>query len=138
MHIEAFRLSSIAKRTRHATVQWRVLNSAARTIIVTVGIFGIVLAVYGVFNSLSATNATAASVLVAVVFGVATIFQQRQSQRREHTVHLLTEILGTGHVSAGIAWIVDRQINNEPITGQMSAEERHHIRVALDYYEVIS
>jgi uncharacterized protein DUF4760 len=73
-----------------------------------------------------------------VVFGVATIFQQRQSQRREHTVQLLTEVLATGHVAAGIAWIADRQMNNEPIPEQMSTEERHHVRAALNYYELIS
>src|SRR5579862_1143135 len=138
MHIKVFRSPSIANGIRHATVRWRTLNPAARTIITTIGIIGIVLAAFSAFNTINALKGIAASVLVAVVFGVATIFQQRQSQRREHTVQLLTEIVATGHVAAGIAWIADRKMNNEPITKQMSTEERHHVRAALDYYEVIS
>jgi hypothetical protein len=138
MRIKVFRLPSIANSIRYATARWRVSNPAVRTIIITVGTFGIVLAIFSVFNAINPLNTTAASILVAVVFGVATIFQERQSQRREHTVHLLNEILATGHVAAGIAWIADRQMNNEPITEHMSAEQRNHVRAALNYYELIS
>jgi hypothetical protein len=106
--------------------------------IITAAIFGIVLAAFTLVNTINALNATAASVLVAVAFGVATIFQQRQSQRREHTVNLLAELISAGHVGAGIAWVADRQMNNEPVTEKITAEERRHVRAALNYYELIS
>jgi hypothetical protein len=138
MHIKAFRLPSMNKNVHYVRVRWHTLNPATRTAMAAVTIFGIVLAVFTVFNAISPINATAASVLVAVVFGIVTIFQQHQSQRREHTVNLLTGFLATGHVAAGLAWIADRQLLNEPIAEQPSMEDRHHISVALDYYELIS
>jgi len=138
MRIKLRRLGSITNSFRQITRQWRIFNPAARTAITTVGVFGAVLTAFTLVNTINALNATAASVLVAVTFGVATIFQQRQSQRREHTVSLLTELISAGHVGAGIGWVADRQMNNEPITEKISAEERRHVRVALNYYELVS
>lgn len=138
MLIKLKRLSLAASSIRHALIQWRLANPAIRTILIGIGTTGLALGIFGAVNAIDVINATAASVLVAVVFGVVTIFQQRQSQRRQHTVDLLTEFLSADRISTATAWLADRRITQKPVTKEISASERSHVIAAFDYYELIA
>jgi hypothetical protein len=138
MRINLERLPLTAAHVRHVSTWWRIANPTLRTTAITVGTLGIVLGIFGALNTIETINATAASILVAVIFGIVTIFQQRQSQRRQYTVDLLTTFVSNDRVSSATAWLADRRINNKPITGKVSAYERSYVSAALDYYELIA
>ena len=138
MLIKLKRWSPAARSIRHASIRWRLANPALRTILIGIGTAGLVLGIFGAVNAIEVINATAASVLVAVVFGVVTIFQQRQSQRRQHTVDLLTEFLSADRISTATAWLADRRITKKPVTGEVTASERSYVIAAFDYYELIA
>lgn len=138
MLIKLKRSPPLASNVRRALIQWQLANPAVRTILIGIGTAGLVLGIFGAVNAIDVINATAASVLVAVVFGVVTIFQQRQSQRRQHTIDILTEFLSADRVSAATAWLADRRITKKPVTGEVSASERSHVIAAFDYYELIA
>jgi hypothetical protein len=123
---------------QHAPIRWRVANPTLRTLVIAIATAGVVLGIFGVLNAIGTINATAASILVAVVFGISTIFQQRQSQRRQYTVDLLTEFVSSDRVSSAAAWLADRRINSRPVTEKVSAQERGQVSAALDYYELIA
>jgi hypothetical protein len=113
MPIKLDQLHLTANNVRRASIRWRLANSMLRTIVITIGTGVIVLGSFGVLNAIEVINATAASVLVAVVFGVITIFQQRQSQRRQYTVDLLTVFFSGERISSATAWLAHREVTKK-------------------------
>jgi hypothetical protein len=138
MRIQLYRLPLTATSRRHVSTWWQIANPALRIMVIVIGTLGIVLGIFGALNTIETINATAASILVATIFGVVTIFQQRQSQRRQYTVDLLTTFVSGDRVSSATAWLADRGINNKPITGKVSSDERSRVSAALDYYELVA
>jgi hypothetical protein len=138
MPIKLDQLHLTANNVRHVSIRWRLANPILRTIVITIGTGVIVLGSFGVLNAIEVINATAASVLVAVVFGVVTIFQQRQSQRRQYTVDLLTVFFSGERISSATAWLAHREVTKKPVTREISVNDRDHVIAALDYYELIA
>lgn len=83
-------------------------------------------------------NDTAASVMVAIVFGVTTVLQLRQSQRRQHTVELITNFQSTETLAAADIWMAGRIAAGRPVGGDVTPEESQHVITILDYYEFLS
>lgn len=81
---------------------------------------------------------TAASILVAVVFGAATVLQTRQTQRRQHSVELIMNFQTTDALVAADAWMACRIAAHEPVGPEVSADEARHVITMLDYYEFLS
>lgn len=81
---------------------------------------------------------TAASILVAAVFGVATVLQLRQTQRRQHTIGLLTNFQSTESLNAADMWMAQRIATRLPIDDDLSPDDRRHVIAMLDYYEFLA
>lgn len=85
-----------------------------------------------------AINETAASVLIAVVFGVSTVFQVRQTQRRQHTVDLLTNFQSSEALSVADVWMAHRIAQHRQIEVDIPLDEERHVIAMLDYYDFLS
>ncbi|THV37161.1 DUF4760 domain-containing protein [Glycomyces buryatensis] len=83
-------------------------------------------------------NDTAASVMVAVVFGATTVLQVRQSQRRQHTVDLITNFQSTETLAAADMWMAERIAAGRPVDADVTPDESLHAITILDYYEFLS
>jgi hypothetical protein len=99
--------------------------------------------VFGVFAGLRAgveIEATAASVLVAIVFGVATVALQRQAQRRQATVGLVSLLVSDDRIAPAETWLADRALRGQLITEEIvgSPADRQRVAAVLDYYEMLS
>jgi hypothetical protein len=93
---------------------------------------------FAVLSTIDFIDATAASVLVAVFFGVFTVLQQRQSQRRQHTVELITAFQTAEQLCAADRWMARRITAGEPVGTTLSADDEAHVIVMLDYYEFLA
>lgn len=125
-------------RLRVARVRWHQSNPLLRT---GIQVGAAALLAVGGFALLMArddVNETAASVIVAVVFGVATVLQLRQSQRRQHTVELITNFQSTETLAAADGWMADRIASGRPVGADATGIEFHHAMTILDYYEFLS
>jgi hypothetical protein len=82
-------------------------------------------------------GAEPAAVLVAVVVGVATVWQQRQVQRRQHTITLLSA-LQTGRLADADEWMARRIATGPPVGPDLLDREHSHVLGLLDYYEFLA
>jgi hypothetical protein len=125
------RLSRIRLRWHLASPLFRLLTQA--------GVVAVAAVVGFAFLSIgNAINETAASVLVAVVFGVATVLQLRQAQRRQYTVGLLMNLQSTLTLSAADMWMAQRIASHREIDDEVSTGDMQHVIALLDYYEFLS
>jgi len=131
-------MNGMSNSFRLAQVRWRLAGQPVRLVVTAVGIGALALTAFAGLSATGKIDLTAASVLVAVVFGVVTIRQQQQSQRRQHTVDLITAFLNTDRLSAADAWIADRILTGRPITGDIPVAERSYVISMLDYYEFLA
>ena len=123
---------------RRALLRWRVQNLAVRVGVQALAGAAIGFAAFRVLLSNSAVDATAASVLVAVFFGLFTVLQQRQSQRRQHTVELITAFQTAEELCAADRWMAERIAAAEPGGADLEPAEAGHVMVLLDYYEFLA
>lgn len=77
--------ASHESRLRRIRVRWRLLGLPVRLAIQTAAVTAAGFAIFAILQTTDAIDATAASLLVAVVFGSATVLQHRQAQRRQYT-----------------------------------------------------
>jgi hypothetical protein len=110
---------------------WRVVPQAAVTI-------ALVATAFSLLTMRNEINETAASILVAVVFGVATVVQLRQSQRRQHTVGLITAFQSTEVLAAADTWMATRISRRHRVEAGIPADDERHVISMLDYYEFLS
>lgn len=119
-------------------LRWSLASPVLR--VTTQGVVTAILAAatFIVVTSGSEINETAASVLVAIVFGVATVYQVRQSQRRQHTVELLNAFQSSEVLSAADVWMVRRIAAHQPIGCKPPEDDDRHVISLLDYYEFLA
>jgi hypothetical protein len=127
-----------AGRLRRAQLRWRLTGLPLRLAIQAAAGAAIGIAVFAVLRTNDTIDATAASVLVAVFFGIFTVFQQRQAQRRQHTVELITAFQTSDQLSAADKWMVERITNARPVEVDVSPDDEGHVVVLLDYYEFLA
>lgn len=123
---------------RRAQVRWRLTNPVLRVVVQGGVVAGLAVAAFSFLSSGNEVNETAASVLVAVVFGVATVLQLRQSQRRQHTVELITAFQSSEMLSAADTWMATRISTHRPIEVDVPAGDERYVIAMLDYYEFLS
>jgi hypothetical protein len=119
-------------------IRWRLARKPLR--LATQG-GGVALPALGTFIFLrnsGQVNETAASVLVAVVFGVVTVLQQRQAQRRQHTVGLITAFQTADRLCAADVWMGSRISRRIPVDADVPAADEPHVITMLDYYEFLA
>lgn len=99
---------------------------------------GVVIAGFAGLRIGDRIDATSASVLVAVIFGAATVLQVRQNQRRQYTVELLTNFQTTDALAAADAWMAARIADHREVSSDLPADELRYAMVMLDYYEFLA
>lgn len=125
-------------RLRRVRVRWHLANPLVRLLTQAGVVALLVVAGFAFLSVGNAINETAASILVAVVFGVGTVLQLRQTQRRQHTVELLTNFQSTEALSAADMWMAQRIASHRQIETDLPFEEERHVIAMLDYYEFLS
>lgn len=95
-------------------------------------------AAFAFVSSGAAVDETAASVLVAVVFGVTTVLQLRQSQRRQHTVELITGFQNSEVLAAADTWMTTQIGSRRQVAIDIPPADERHVIAILDYYEFLS
>ena len=125
-------------RIRRVRLRWHLISPPFR-LLAQAGMVAVAALVgFAVLSIGDAITETAASVLVAVVFGAATVLQLRQSQRRQYTVGLLTNLQSTDTLSAADMWMAQRIASHREIDADVSTEDMRHVIALLDYYEFLS
>ena len=125
-------------RSRQLRLRWHLAGPLFR-LLAQAGVVAVAAVVGFAFLSIgNVINETAASVLVAVVFGVATVLQLRQAQRRQYTVGLLMNLQSTLTLSAADLWMAQRIAAHREIDDEVPAEDMQHVIALLDYYEFLS
>ncbi|MEU4312821.1 hypothetical protein [Nocardia sp. NPDC024068] len=126
------------RRIRRIRVRWRLLNQPLRLTVQTMttalaGVTGFV-----VLQANTAIDATAASVIVAGVFGSVTVLQHRQGQRRQYTVELIAAFQMTDQLAVADAWMARRIAAGLPITAEIGEADEPFVIAMLDYYEFLA
>jgi hypothetical protein len=125
-------------RIRRVRLRWHLINPVFRLLAQAGMVAVVALAGFAVLSIGDAITETAASVLVAVVFGVATVLQLRQSQRRQYTVGLLTNLQSADVLSAADMWMAQRIASHREIDADVPTEDMRAVITLLDYYEFLS
>lgn len=123
---------------QQARIRWRMANPALRLAVQVGAVAALAMLGFTVLRNNSGINETAASILVAVVFGAATVFQQRQSQRRQHTVELVTAFQKSEGLSAADTWMAARIKAGRAVGPDVPADEEQRVIAILDYYEFLA
>ncbi len=118
-------------------MRWRLAGAQVRLLALAAAAASFVLAAFAVLRLGVAVDATAASVLVAVVFGLAAVYQNRQSQRRQHTVGLIAAFTAEDLCLAD-GWMASRIRTGSAVEADVPAAQEAHVRVLLDYYEFLA
>jgi hypothetical protein len=125
-------------RIRRVRLRWHLSRPPFRLLAQAGMVAVAALAGFAVLSIGDAITETAASVLVAVVFGAATVLQLRQSQRRQYTVGLLTNLQSTDTLSAADMWMAQRIASHQQVDDDVSTEDMRCVIALLDYYEFLS
>lgn len=119
-------------------LRWRMAGRPVRVTVLSVAVIVVVLLGFLALTASSRINPTAASILVAVILGVATVFQQRQIQRRQHTVKLLTSFQSSERLAAADAWMAERIRLGRPVPTDIGADDDARVIMLLDFYEFVA
>jgi hypothetical protein len=120
-------------------LRWQQVDPRLRIAVQSLAAAGLVVLIFGALRApVRGVNETAASILVAVVFGAATVLQTRQTQRRQHSVELIMSFQTTDALVAADVWMADRIESGEPVGPALPADEQRHVVTMLDYYEFLS
>jgi len=135
-----FRLarSALADWFRREHVRWRLARKPLRLVAQAIATALLALAGFLFLRVGGDVDETAASILIAVVFGVVTVFQQRQAQRRQHTVALLTAFQSADQLAAADVWMASRISNHHEVTADIPEPDECHVITMLDYYEFLA
>ncbi|MGF1663849.1 MAG: hypothetical protein ACFCVG_15555 [Kineosporiaceae bacterium] len=118
--------------------EWQVTDSIVRLslqlgAIVVLGLLG-----YRFLEGYQSVDSTAASILIGVVFGVATFLQNRPTQRQQHTVQVINEFQSSDRLCEADTWMAHRIARGEKLPVDPEPPEEVTLVVILDYYEFIS
>jgi hypothetical protein len=123
---------------RRLRVRWA-LSSPLLRVAVQAAVIAVVAGVgFGFLSTRSDIDETAASILVGVVFGVATVLQLRQAQRRQHTVELLATFQAAELLAAADSWMATRISSRRRVDADVPADDERYAMTMLDYYEFMS
>jgi hypothetical protein len=129
---------SFADRMGRMQVAWRFAGFPVRLAVLVAAGVVVCAAVVAIVSSSQRVDATTASILVAVFFGVTAVVQQRQTQRRQHTVDLITAFQTADALSAADAWMADRITRRATVGGDVLGADQGHVMTLLDYYEFLA
>jgi hypothetical protein len=130
--------NGLATWFRRERVRWRLARKPLRLVAQAAATALLALAGFLFLRAGGDVNETAASILIAVVFGVVTVLQQRQAQKRQHTVGLITAFQSADHLAAADVWMASRISNNREVTGDIPDADECHVITILDYYEFLA
>ncbi|MGH3905484.1 MAG: DUF4760 domain-containing protein [Pseudonocardiaceae bacterium] len=130
-----YRLASWIRRQQG---RWWLSGKPLWIIAQGIGVAALATAVFIFLRASGDINETAASVLVAVVFGVVTFRQQRQAQRRQHTVGLITAFQTAQTLSAADVWMASRISSERKVDVDIAESDECHVIAILDYYEFLA
>jgi hypothetical protein len=123
---------------RRARIRWHLASPVLRVAAQGGLVAALAVAGFTVLSTGREINETAASVLIAVVFGVATVLQLRQSQRRQHTVELITVFQSSEALATADTWMAARIASHQPVEPDVPPDHERHVITLLDYYEFLS
>ncbi|AVT32104.1 hypothetical protein C6361_24515 [Plantactinospora sp. BC1] len=129
------RLTAVLRRIR---MRWRLARRPIRLGVQAVGLATLVMAGFSFLRTSGEINETAASILVAVVFGAMTVLQQRQSQRRQYTVGLITAFQSAETLSQADVWMARRISAHQPVGADLTGDDEQRVLPLLDYYEFLA
>ncbi|GIG92996.1 DUF4760 domain-containing protein [Plantactinospora endophytica] len=129
------RLTGVLRRER---VRWRLSRKPLRLVVQAIGLAGLALTGFAFLRTSGEINETAASILVAVVFGAVTVLQQRQSQRRQYTVGLITAFQSADPLSRADIWMAGRISTRRQVGADLAEDDERHVIPLLDYYEFLA
>jgi hypothetical protein len=130
--------NGLATWFRRERVRWRLARKPLRLVAQAAATALLALAGFLFLRAGGDVNETAASILIAVVFGVVTVLQQRQAQKRQHTVGLITAFQSADHLAAADVWMASRISNHREVTGDIPEADECHVITILDYYEFLA
>ncbi|MFY1693759.1 DUF4760 domain-containing protein [Plantactinospora sp. WMMB782] len=128
----------LAAALRRVQMRWRLARRPIRLVVQAVALAALVMAGFTFLSTNSEINETAASILVAVVFGAMTVLQQRQSQRRQYTVGLITAFQSAETLSQADVWMARRISAHQPVGADLTDDDEQHVLPLLDYYEFLA
>lgn len=123
---------------RRIRVRWHLASPGLRLAGQGAAVAALAVAAFTFLSIGDRIDETAASVLVAVVFGVATVLQLRQSQRRQHTLELITGFQHAEALSAADIWMATRITEHRPVGVDIPVEDARYVITMLDYYEFLA
>jgi len=132
------RRQSLAGSLRRERMRWRLSRKPLRLVVQGICLAALALAGFAFLRTSGEINETAASVLVAVVFGAVTVLQQRQSQRRQHTVGLLNAFQSAERLSSADVWMASRITSGRAVGADLAEDDERYVIPLLDYYEFLA
>ncbi|GAB3983923.1 DUF4760 domain-containing protein [Plantactinospora veratri] len=123
---------------RRVQMRWRLARRPLRLVVQAVGLAALVMAGFTFLRTSGEINETAASILVAVVFGAMTVLQQRQSQRRQYTVGLITAFQSAEPLCQADVWMARRISGHQPVGADLTGDDEERVLPLLDYYEFLA
>jgi hypothetical protein len=131
-------ITRVATWLHRQEVRWRLAKTPLRVAAQGIAVAALAVAVFLFLRTSGDINETAASILVAVVFGAVTVFQQRQAQRRQHTVGLLTAFQSADQLAAADIWMATRISRGQEVGADIGRADERHVITMLDYYEFLA
>jgi hypothetical protein len=125
-------------RLRRVRFRWSLASPPLRLLVQACVVAAVAVSVFAFLRIGDVIDETAASVLVAVVFGAASVLQLRQSQRRQYTVGLLTNFQSTESLKASDMWMAERIGSRRELAAHPPSEELVHAIAMIDYYEFLA
>jgi hypothetical protein len=131
-------IGDAGSRLGRARIRWRLASPVWRVVAQAAAAIALAAIAFGFLTTRDDVNETAASILVALVFGVATVVQLRQAQRRQHTVGLITAFQSTEVLAAADTWMATRISTRRRVDAEIAAGDERHVISMLDYYEFLA
>jgi hypothetical protein len=131
-------IAGLAAWLHRQEVRWRLARKPLRVAAQGIAAAALGVAAFLFLRTSGDINETAASILVAVLFGAVTVFQQRQAQRRQHTVGLLTAFQSADQLAAADTWMAIRISSNQEVDADIDPADERCVIAILDYYEFLA
>lgn len=128
----------LAGTLRRQRMRWRLSRRPLRLVVQAIGLAALAWTGFTFLRTGGEINETAASILIAVVFGAVTVLQQRQSQRRQYTVGLITAFQSADPLSQADVWMARRISAHRPVGADLTDDDEEHVLPLLDYYEFLA
>src|SRR4051812_326925 len=115
---------TLGSRLQRLQIRWRLASAPVRVGTVAFGAAAACAVAVVLVSSSRAIDATTASILVAIFFGITAVVQQRQAQRRQHTIDLITAFQSAEALSSADEWMADRIVRHSPVGADVSGDDQ--------------